>query len=72
MRLPLARKIASSVGIAEIVLLKNTGDAWLPLGIGELSLQMIAAADAWLAAPAGSEGYAAGTPVHAYMLRDGS
>jgi molybdopterin biosynthesis enzyme len=72
MRLPLARKIASSVGIAEIVLLKNTDDAWLPLVTGELSLQTIVAADAWLVVPAGSEGYAAGTPVNAYMLRDGS
>jgi molybdopterin biosynthesis enzyme len=72
MRLPLTRKIASSVGIVEIVLLKKTDDAWLPLVIGELSLQTIAAADAWLAVPAGSEGYAAGTPVNAYMLRDGS
>jgi molybdopterin molybdotransferase len=68
--LPLARKIASSVGIAEIVLLKNTGDAWMPLATGDLSLETIAAADAWLAVPGGSEGYAAGTPVNAYMLRD--
>jgi molybdopterin biosynthesis enzyme len=68
--LPLARKIASSVGIAEIVLLKNTDDAWMPLATGELSLETIARADAWLAVPGGSEGYAAGTPVNAYMLRD--
>jgi molybdopterin biosynthesis enzyme len=70
--LPLARKIASSVGIAEIVLLKQADDAWMPLAIGELSLETIARADAWLAVPGGSEGYAAGTPVDAYMLRDGS
>jgi molybdopterin biosynthesis enzyme len=68
--LPLARKIASSVGIAEIVLLKNTDGAWMPLATGDLSLDAIAGADAWLAVPAGSEGYAAGTPVDAYMLRD--
>jgi molybdopterin molybdotransferase len=68
--LPLARKVASSVGIAEIVLLKNTDDAWMPLAIGDLSLAAIAGADAWLAVPDGSEGYAAGTPVNAYMLRD--
>jgi molybdopterin molybdotransferase len=68
--LPLARKIASSVGIAEIVLLKTTGDAWLPLAIGDFSLDAIAAADAWLAVSGASEGYAAGTPVNAYMLRD--
>jgi molybdopterin biosynthesis enzyme len=68
--LPLARKIASSVGLVEIVLLKSTGDAWMPLGTGELSLAAIAAADAWLAVPAGCEGYATGTPVDAYMLKD--
>ena len=68
--LPLARKIASSVGIAEIVLLKNTDEAWMPLAIGDLSLDAIAGADAWLAVPGGSEGYAAGTSVNAYMLRD--
>jgi molybdopterin biosynthesis enzyme len=68
--LPLARKIASGVGIAEIVLLKRADDAWMPLATGDLSLGTIARADAWLAVPGGSEGYAAGTPVDAYMLRD--
>jgi molybdopterin molybdotransferase len=67
---PLARKIASSVGIAEIVLLKQADDGWMPLATGELSLETIVRADAWLAVPGGSEGYAAGTPVDAYMLRD--
>jgi molybdopterin biosynthesis enzyme len=69
-KLPLARKIASSVGIAEIVLLKNVDDAWMPLATGDLSLETIARADAWLAVPGASEGYAAGTPLNAYMLRD--
>jgi molybdopterin biosynthesis enzyme len=68
--LPLARKIASSVGIAEIVLLKNNDGAWMPLATGDLSLDAIAGADAWLAVPAGCEGYAAAMPVNAYMLRD--
>jgi molybdopterin molybdotransferase len=68
---PLARKVASSVGIAEIVLLRKADDAWMPLAIGDLSLETIARADAWLAVPGSSEGYAAGTPVDAYMLRDG-
>jgi molybdopterin biosynthesis enzyme len=68
--LPLARKIASSVGIAEIVLLERHDGAWMPLAVGELSLQAIARADAWLTVPGGSEGFAAGTPIAAYMLRD--
>ena len=69
-RLPLARKIASSVGIAEIVLLERADDAWMGLATGDLSLETIARADAWLAVPGASEGYAAGTPVSAYMLRE--
>ena len=68
--LPLARKIASSVGIAEIVLLERNDGAWMPLAAGDLSLQTIARADAWLAVPGGAEGFAAGTPVDAYILRD--
>ena len=68
--LALARKIASSVGIAEIVLLERNDGGWMPSAVGDLSLEAIARADAWLAVPGGSEGYAAGTPVDAYMLRD--
>jgi molybdopterin biosynthesis enzyme len=67
-RLPLARKIASSVGIAELVLLKRKDNQWAPLAIGELSLGLIAHADAWLLVPGGAEGFAAGTLVDGYML----
>jgi molybdopterin biosynthesis enzyme len=67
--LPLARKISSSVGIADIALLKESDGAWMPLAIGDLSLDHIARADAWLAVPGSSEGFAAGTPVDAHMLR---
>jgi molybdopterin molybdotransferase len=69
-RFPLARKIASAVGITEIVLLKDAGDSWMPLATGDLALEAIARADAWLVVPGGSEGVAAGTAVDAYMLRD--
>src|SRR5262249_42601488 len=58
--LPLARKIASSVGIAEIALLAEEQGTWLPLAVGELSLQAIARADAWLLVGGDSEGFAAG------------
>ena len=68
--LPLVRKIASSVGIAEIVLLEVNDGAWMPLAVGDLSLETIARADAWLAVPGEAEGFAAGTPVDAYMLRE--
>ncbi len=68
--LPLARKIASSVGLTEVVLLERNEGAWMPLAVGDFSLETIARADAWLAVPGGLEGFAAGTPVSAYILRD--
>ena len=67
---PLARKIASSVGIAEIVLLEDKDGGWLPLSVGDLPFTAIAQAHAWLVVPGPSEGYAAGTPVDAYVLRE--
>jgi molybdopterin biosynthesis enzyme len=67
--LPLERKIASSVGIAEIVLLKHLEQSWIPLAVGDLSLATIARADAFFVVPGGSEGFAAGTLVEAYELR---
>jgi molybdopterin molybdotransferase len=70
--LPLRRKIASSVGVAEIVLLEEIDQCWMPLAAGDLTLDRIGRADAWLAIPGGSEGFAAGAPVDAYMLRDRS
>jgi molybdopterin biosynthesis enzyme len=68
--LPLARKISSTVGLAEIVLLKQEQDRWRPLAIGDFSLDAMRLADAWLAIPSGSEGYAAGTPVGAFALHN--
>jgi molybdopterin molybdotransferase len=68
--LPLARKMASGVGIAEIALLERKADQWMPLAVGELSLEAIACADAWLIIPGQSEGFAAGIPVNAYMVRE--
>jgi molybdopterin molybdotransferase len=67
--LPLARKIASSVGLAETVLLERRDEAWMPLATGDLPLETVARADAWLLVSDSSEGYAAGTPTSAYLLR---
>lgn len=67
--LPLARKLASSVGIAEVALLERNNGSWVPLAVGDLPFQAIIKASAWLAIPGNSEGFAAGTPVGAYMLR---
>ena len=65
----LARKIASSVGIAEIVLLEEKDGAFRPLAVGDLPFTTLVQATAWLVVPAASEGYAAGTAVDAYVLR---
>lgn len=70
MTLPLARKIASNVGMAEIALLARDHQAWLPLAVGDWSLQAIARADAWLLIPGSHEGFAAGSPVDAYLMRE--
>ncbi|MGE0285348.1 MAG: molybdopterin-binding protein [Bradyrhizobium sp.] len=69
-RLPLARKVASSVGLAEVVLLTCIDGAWVTLAAGELSLQAIVRAEAWLTVPGGSEGFAAGTPVDAHPIEE--
>jgi molybdopterin biosynthesis enzyme len=68
--LPLRRKIASQVGLAEIALLKQIDQGWMPLSVGDLSYAAIARADGWLLVDGASEGFAAGAPVGAYMLRD--
>lgn len=68
--LPLVRKIASGVGIAEIALLAREHRAWMPLAVGEWPLQAVARADAWLLIPASHEGFAAGEPVDAYLMQE--
>ncbi|WP_348629573.1 molybdopterin-binding protein [Mesorhizobium sp. WSM1497] len=68
--LPLSRKISSAVGLCEIVLLAKERDVWTPLAVGDFSLDAMRLADAWLAVPDDSEGYAAGTPVAAVPLRN--
>lgn len=68
--LPLARKIASSVGIAEVALLAEEHKTWMPLAVGEWPLHAIARADAWLLIPASHEGFAASEPVGAYLMRE--
>jgi molybdopterin molybdotransferase len=67
---PLARKIASPIGFAELVLLKATDGQWMPLAAGDLPLGQIVAGDAWLIVPGDSEGFAEGTHVGALPLRD--
>jgi molybdopterin biosynthesis enzyme len=66
--LPLARKVASTVGLAEIVMLARHDAGWMPLAIGDIPLEQLARADAWLCVPDDSEGYAAGTLIDARWL----
>ncbi len=60
--LPLTRKIVSSPGMAEMVLLRRVAApaAWEPLAVGDLPWSAFATADAFALLPAESEGIAAG------------
>ena len=69
---PLARKVASVIGFAELVLVRAVDGQWMPLAAGDLPLGQFGAADAWLIVQGASEGYAEGTPVGALPLRDGA
>jgi molybdopterin molybdotransferase len=69
MTLPLTRKIASAVGVAEIALVHREANTWQVLAVGDFSLDHIRMAEAWLAIGGDSEGYAAGTLVEAFPLR---
>jgi len=65
----LARKVASAVGLAEIVPLRRDAEGGAePLAIGALPLAALAAADALLVVPASSEGYEAGTTIPIIVL----
>jgi molybdopterin biosynthesis enzyme len=61
--LPLARKVTSTVGLAEVVPVRRNGDKAEPLASKYLPLSALSRSDGWILVPADSEGYAAGTPV---------
>lgn len=65
---PLTRKIASTVGSTEIALLRETPAGFEPLGVGDLTLTALARAEAWLAVPPESEGFAVGEIVPGFPL----
>jgi molybdopterin biosynthesis enzyme len=60
---PLARKIASTIGLTEVVPVRVVGGEAEPLGARYLPLSVLARADGWIMVPPDSEGYSAGTPV---------
>jgi molybdopterin biosynthesis enzyme len=60
MPVTLARKIVSTVGLAEVVPVRVTDHGAEPLASGHWPMQALAAADGWVLIPAESEGFAAG------------
>lgn len=64
----LARKVTSTVGIAEFVPLRLSEEGAVPLASRFVSLQHLAQADGWMLVPAESEGYAAGHVVQVRPL----
>lgn len=67
---PLARKIASAIGMTELVLLRCHGGTLDPLAIGSITLPALAQSDAYYLVPAGVEGHAIGESIDAVRLDD--
>jgi molybdopterin molybdotransferase len=61
--MPLARKVASTVGLAEVVPVRRNGNKAEPLATKYLPLSALTRSDGWILVPADSEGYSAGAPV---------
>jgi molybdopterin biosynthesis enzyme len=61
--LTLARKVASTVGLTEVVPVRRNGDNAEPLATKYLPLSALARSDGWILVPADSEGYSAGSQV---------
>jgi molybdopterin biosynthesis enzyme len=59
----LARKIVSTVGMAEVVPVRRTANGVEPLASGHWPLHAITRADGWVLVPPESEGFASGTQV---------
>jgi len=59
----LTRKVASNLGLAELIPVRLRDGEAEPLGSGYLPLQTIAQADGWILVAADREGHPAGTPV---------
>ncbi|MCC6947525.1 MAG: molybdopterin-binding protein [Bradyrhizobiaceae bacterium] len=64
----LARKIASTVGLAEAVFARHTGSEAEPLGTGLFSLAALVRANGWVLVPPESEGFSVGAAVDMRLL----
>ena len=61
--LTLARKVTSTVGLAELVPVRRNGEQAEPLASKYLPLSSLARSDGWILVPADSEGYSEGSAV---------
>jgi molybdopterin biosynthesis enzyme len=61
--LTLARKVASTVGLAEVVPVRRNGGQAEPLAMKYLPLSSLARSDGWILVPPDSEGYSQGAAV---------
>jgi molybdopterin molybdotransferase len=61
--LVLARKVTSTVGLAEVVPVRRNAGQAEPMAIKYLPLSVLARSDGWILVPADSEGYSAGSVV---------
>jgi molybdopterin molybdotransferase len=59
----LSRKIASTVGLAEVITVRRSGDGVEPLASRYLPFSALARSDGWILVPADSEGYSVGSKV---------
>jgi len=65
---PLARKIASAIGVSDLVLLADAGGQWLPGPAGAITLTRLAGARAFAILPPDSEGLPAGATLSGTLL----
>jgi hypothetical protein len=69
-RRPLTSKIASTIGMTELALLRSARAGYEPLAVGDVSLAAIAQADAYYLVPASAEGHAIGHSLPALRIAD--
>jgi len=67
---PLTKKIASIIGLTEVIFVRRNADGIEPLGSGPFPLRALMQAAGWVLVPAGSEGVSAGTVVEMRRLHE--
>lgn len=65
---PLTRKIASSVGVAQICLLEAVDGRWAPLSVGDVTLASLLRAQAYMIISQGSEGLGEGAQMRPFAM----